>query len=395
MKIVVAHNFYKLAGGEDQCVAAEVAMLRAYGHEVTEYYLHNDSIDGMGHLQLASRMIWSQPTVRELRQILRARRPQIVHFHNTLPLISPAAYYVARAEDARVIQSLHNFRLCCPNALLFRNGTVCEDCLGKAIPWRGIAHKCYRDSYAASAAVAAMLTVHRSLGTWHDAIDTYIALTEFGRRKFVEGGLPADKIAVKCNFAYPDPGPGEGKGGYAIYVGRLSKEKGLGTLLEAWRHVGAAMPLKLVGDGPMATTVKEAAAANGAIQWLGRMALGAVYNLIGDAAVLVLPSQCYETFARVIIEAFAKGTPVIASRLGAMPEIIDEGRTGLLFRPGDPHDLAAQIRSILADPVKLQRMRQGARRTFDQNFTADANHRSLMKIYHRAMDAHSRPALEG
>jgi glycosyltransferase involved in cell wall biosynthesis len=393
MKVVVAHNFYREPGGEDQCVAAEVAMLRAHGHEVTEYYLRNESIDSMSRLQLASRMMWSRPAVRELRHLLRARRPQVVHFHNTFPLISPAAYHAARAEDARVIQTLHNFRLLCPNALLFRNGVVCEDCLSKAIPWRGIAHKCYRDDYVASAAVATMLVMHRTLGTWRNAVDKYIALTEFGRRKLVEGGLPADKIAVKSNFAYPDPGPGTGKGGYAVYVGRLSVEKGVKTLLEAWRHLGGLLPLKLVGDGPMAAAVREAAAENGSIQWLGSMPLEAVYQQIGEATILVLPSQCYETFARVIIEAFAKGTPVVVSKLGSMAEIVEDAQTGLHFKPGDPQDLAAKVRSLVADPLKLQCMRRAARRKFDQNFTAEANHEMLMTIYHRAMSARSKPEL--
>ena len=394
MKVVVAHNFYKQPGGEDQCVAAEVAMLRARGHDVTEYYLRNELIDAMSGLQLAARMMWSSPAVRELRQILRARRPQIVHFHNTFPLISPAAYYAARAENARVVQTLHNFRLCCPNALLFRDGSVCEDCLGKVIPWRGVAHKCYRDNYVASAAVATMLTMHRAIGTWRNAVDTYIALTKFGRRKLVEGGLPADKIAVKPNFAFPDPGPGSGNDGYAIYVGRLSAEKGVKTLLKAWRHLGDVLPLKLIGDGPLAAAVTQAAAENASIQWLGSMPLDAVYELIGRAAILVLPSQCYETFARVIIEAFAKGTPVVVSKLGAMAEIVDDGHTGLFFKPGDPADLAAKVQSIIANPLKLKCMRQAARRIFDQNFTADANHKILMTIYEGAMRSGSRPELQ-
>jgi glycosyltransferase involved in cell wall biosynthesis len=394
MNILIAHNFYKQPGGEDQCVAAEVAMLRAHGHEVTQYCLSNDSVDAMGRLELVSRTIWSRPAFRELRQLFRAHRPQIAHFHNTFPLISPAAYYAARAENVGVVQTLHNFRLCCVNALLFRDGEVCEDCLGKAVPWHGIVHKCYRDSRAASTAVATMIATHRALGTWRNTVDVYIALSESSRRKLVEGGLPADKIAVKSNFAYPDPGPGAGRGGYAVYVGRLSAEKGVETLLKAWRQLGGAPPLKLVGDGPMAAAVQEAAAHNTGIQWLRGVSHETVYELVGEAAFLVLPSQCYETFARVVMEAFAKGTPVIVSKLGAMAEIVDDGRTGLHFKPGDPEDLAGKVRSILADPLRLTRMRQAARQTFDQNFTADANHKILMAIYERAMSGRGRRELQ-
>jgi glycosyltransferase involved in cell wall biosynthesis len=390
MDILVAHNFYKQAGGEDECVAAEVALLRAYGHKVTEYYLHNDALDKMGRLEALSRTIWSRPAFHELQQLLRKERPQIAHFHNTFPLISPAAYYAAQAEDVRVVQTLHNFRLVCANAILFRQGAVCEDCLGKTIPWPGVLRKCYRDSYVASAGVVAMLTAHRAIGTWRNLVDVYVALTESSRSKLVVSGLPAEKIAVKPNFAYPDPGVGAGKGGYGVYVGRLSAEKGVDTLLRAWRIVGETLPLKVVGDGPLASQAREAASGYGGVQLLGHLPLSRVYELIGDATVLVLPSQCQETFARVAMEAFAKGTPVIASRLGAMAEIVEDGATGLHFHPGDATDLAEKVRALLSDPLRLARMRQSARLSFERRFTAEANHNILMSIYRRALEA--RPA---
>jgi glycosyltransferase involved in cell wall biosynthesis len=388
MKVVVAHNFYKHLGGEDGCVAAEIALLRAHGHKVIEYYLNNESVDAMGRLQLACRTIWSHTAAQELRDLFRMHRPQIAHFHNTFPLISPAAYYAARAENVRVVQTLHNFRLCCPNGLLFRDGEVCEDCLGKAIPWPGIMNKCYHNSRSASAAVATMQTVHRGLGTWRNTVDTYIALTESSRRKLIEGGLPADKIAIKPNFVHPDPGPGAGIGGYGVFVGRLSPEKGLKTLLMAWRHLGGAFALKLVGDGPMAADVQEAAAGNPSIQWLGSLPTEAVYALVGEATFLVLPSQCYENFPRVIVEAFAKGTPVIVSKLGAMAEIVDDGLTGLYFKPGDHVDLATKVRRILAEPVEAARMRRTSRQEFDKKYTADSNYKSLLAIYGRALRIH-------
>jgi glycosyltransferase involved in cell wall biosynthesis len=387
MNILVAHNFYKQPGGEDQCVSAEVAMLRNYGHQVTQYCLSNDAIDAMGRVELAARTTWSRRAFCELRQLFQTHRPQIAHFHNTFPLISPSAYYAARAENVRVIQTLHNFRLCCVNALLFRDGEVCEDCLGKAVPWRGIVHRCYRNSYTASAGTAAMVATHRLLGTWRNAVDTYIALSESSRRKLVAGGLPADKIVIKSNFAYPDPGPGEGGAGYAIYVGRLSAEKGVETLLAAWRQLGVP-PLKLVGDGPIAPAVRAAVAHNSRIEWLRSAPQQTVYDLVGKAAFLVLPSRCYENFPRVVIEAFAKGTPVIVSKLGAMAEIVEDGRSGLHFKPGDVVDLAEKVQRILADPLKLKRMRQAAREKFEQNFTADANHNILMAIYERALSRH-------
>jgi glycosyltransferase involved in cell wall biosynthesis len=338
--------------------------------------------------------VWSRPAFLEMRGLIAELRPQVVHFHNTFPLISPAAYYAARAEGVPVVQTLHNFRLLCVNALLFRNGKPCEDCLGRPVPWQGVAHRCYRDNRAASAAVAAMIAVHRLLGTWRNAVDAYIALSEFSRRKFIEGGLPADKIVVKSNFAFPEPSTGTGNGGYAVYVGRLSAEKGVETLLKAWRRLGTAVPLKIAGDGPLAPAVQQAMAQNPAIQWLQSVSHDNVYDLIGAAAFLILPSQCYEgALPRVVIEAFATGTPVIVSRHGAMAEAIHDRRNGVHFDPGNPEDLAAKVRCLFSDSSALKRMRQGARETFDRNFTADANHEALMAIYARAIDGYLRPDL--
>ena len=381
MKILIAHNYYQQAGGEDHCVTAEVAMLRDHGHEVIRYNLHNDSIDSMSRLQVGLRTIWSRTSYHEIQELIRTSRPDIVHFNNTFPLISPAAYYAARAENVPVVQTLHNFRLLCPNALFFRNGQVCEDCLGKSIPWPGVLHKCYRGSLAASATVATMLATHRAMGTWRNAVDAYIALTEFGRQKFITGGLPADKIFVKPNFVYPDPGPGTGKGRYAVFVGRLSEEKGIETLLTAWKSLGGIVALKIVGDGPLAGAVAQAATSDSGIEWLGSQPLEVVYPMIGDAMFLVLPSQCYETFPRVLIEAYAKGTPVIASNLGAMATVVDHGRTGLHFRPGDAADLVAQVHRLLADPLELNRIRQTVRQEYEEHYTAQSNYHTLMAIY--------------
>lgn len=385
MDILVAHNFYQQPGGEDQCVAAEVAMLKAHGHNVIQYCLHNQSIGSLSHVGVASRTVWSQPAFRELRNLLRLHRPRIIHFHNTFPLISPAGYYAARAEGVRVVQTLHNFRLVCANGLLFRDGAVCNDCLGKTIPWAGVVHKCYRGSRPATATITAMLMAHRVIGTWSRTVDVYVALTEFGRHKFIAGGLPADKIVVKSNFVYPDPGPGEATEQYGAFVGRLSPEKGVETLLAAWKHLAGKLPLKIAGDGPLAPAVTAAAATDPTIQWLGSQPLEAVHKLIGCASVVIVPSRCYETFSRVVAEAFAKGTPVIASDLGAMAAIIDHGRTGLLFKPGDPDDLVAKLDQILENPPMLARMRRAARQEFELKFSSESNYTALMAIYHQAL----------
>jgi glycosyltransferase involved in cell wall biosynthesis len=284
-----------------------------------------------------------------------------------------------------VVQALRNYRLLCPNALFLRDGRVCESCLGKAIPWPAVVHGCYRDDRAASAVVAALLTAHRALRTWTRAVTLFFTLTEFARRKLVEGGLPANRTVVKPNFIDPDPGPGTGRGGYAVFVGRLSPEKGLDTLLGAWERLPEAVPLKVLGDGPLADQVKSAAARDRRIEWLGRRSPAEVLAILGDAALLVMPSIWYETFGRTIIEAYARGTPAVVSRLGAMAELVDDGRTGLLFAPGSADDLVVKVRGLLADPDQLQRMRGAARQEFEEKYTAARNYRLLLGLYEQAL----------
>ena len=249
------HNHYQQPGGEDQVFEVEGALLEAHGHRVLRYTQHNDSVADMTRAELAKATVWNTVAYRELRTLIREEQPQVAHFHNTFPLISPAAYHAARAERVPVVQTLHNYRLICPSALFFREGRVCEDCSGKAVPWPGVAHACYRGSRSSSAAVAAMLTAHRVLGTWSRAVDAYIGLTEFARQRFVRGGLPAEKIVVKPNFVHPDPGAGGGDGEYVLFVGRLSEEKGVDTLLKAWKRPRVRVPLKIVGDGPLVPEV--------------------------------------------------------------------------------------------------------------------------------------------
>jgi glycosyltransferase involved in cell wall biosynthesis len=383
MRVLLLHNRYQLPGGEDQVFAAEGDLLEAHGHRVARYTAHNDQVAGMSRYALARATVWNQAVYRELRALIRSERPQIAHFHNTLPLISPAAYYAAQAEGVPVVQTLHNYRLLCPNALFFRDGRVCEDCLGKSFPWPGVAHACYRESRPASGTVATMLSTHRALGTWKGAVNVYVALTEFARQKFVEGGLPPERIVVKPNFVHPDPGMGQGSGDYVLYVGRLSKEKGLDTLLAAREQFGMDVPLNLVGEGPLAPQVAEAARRK-QLEWLGQLPKDQVLELMKEAKALIFPSVWYEGFPMVIAEAYAVGLPVIASDLGSMSSLIDHRRTGLRFRPGDPGELAAQVRWAIKNPELLEVMRQTARARFESEYAAERNYRLLLEIYERA-----------
>jgi glycosyltransferase involved in cell wall biosynthesis len=386
MKLLLCHNYYQQPGGEDQSFAAEARLLEANGHQVVPLTLHNDAIDGMSRCGAARRTLWNKEIYSQVRQLVRQEKPDLLHCTNNFPLLSPALYYAARREGVAVVQSLRNYRLLCPNAQLLRDGQVCEDCLGKAVPWPGIVHGCYRNSKAATAVVAALVSGHRLLGTWDHVVDLYFTLTEFARKKFIQGGMAPERIVVKPNFIDPDPGPGEGRGGYAVFVGRLSTEKGIESLLAAWRRLSCRTSLKIVGDGPLADQVRAAAASDARIEWLGRRTEDEVLALVGDAAFLVMPSIWYETFGRTIIEAFSRGTPVVASRLGALAELVDEGRTGLLFRPGDAADLASVVERMLSDPVQLARQRREARREYETKYTAAINYRLLLSIYEQALD---------
>ena len=393
MRVLMVHNAYQQRGGEDFAVEREIELLRERGHQVSTFFVSNDDIANMSRARLAADTLWSFSSKRFLKERLQNERPDVVHFHNILPLISPAAYYAAHSEGVPVVQTLHNYRLLCPNALFYRDGGTCEDCLGKPVPWPGVVHACYRGSRAASGMVAGMLTAHRFLKTWTEKVDVYIVPTEFARRKFVEGRIPAEKIAVKPNFVNLDPGPGEGKGGYALFVGRLSEEKGVETMLRAWELLGDRIPLKVVGDGPLAERVSGAAERLSRVEWMGQIPGEQVTELMKDAAFLVFPSTLYEVFPLVIVEAFATGLPVTASDIGNVSSLIDHGHTGLHFRPGDAEDLAAQMERVLLHPEDLDRMRREARAEFEAKYTAERNYERLMEIYDLAMERASRTAV--
>ena len=389
MKVLVVHSYYQQPGGEDAVFADETRLLREHGHQVLTYTAHNADLSRKGALEQAATALWNRGASAELRRLCEAERPDVAHFHNTFPLVSPAAYYGVASAGVPVVQTLHNYRLVCPNALLFRDGAPCEDCLGKAVPWPAIVHACYRDSRSASGVVALMLAGHRALGTWSRHVTVYVTPSEFTRQKLIEGGVAAANIVVKPNFVAPDPGLGAGDGSYALFVGRLTAEKGVRTLLRAWAQLGKALPLRMVGDGPLADEVAEAAAMGGGVQWLGKQPSEEVYRLLRGATCLVFPSEWYEGAPKVIVEAFATGTPVVAARIGAAAELIEDGKTGRFFAPGNADELAECIRQLLASPPALFRMRAAARRTFEERHSAERNHELLVSIYAAAIAQHA------
>jgi glycosyltransferase involved in cell wall biosynthesis len=382
MKIVQAHNYYQQHGGEDTVFESEAALLATYGHTIIQYSRNNSEIGSAGSLSLALNTVWSRASYRAIRILLQRERPDVLHVHNTLPLISPAVFHAAHAENTPVVLTLHNYRLLCPSGLLLREGKICEQCAGRSLAWPGVFHACYRDSTAASAAVATLLTTHRLLGTWTSRVDTYIALTEFARNKFIEGGLPASRIVVKPNFHFPDPVQGEHRGGYGLFAGRLSREKGLHTLLSAWKSVRGS--LKIVGAGPDASLLSRCT--NERVLILGMQQKDRVLALMQNADYLVFPSLWYEGFPLTIVEAFATGLPVIASRLGSAAEIVDDGRTGLHFDPGDADDLAAKVNWAIDHPEEMRVMGFQARAEYELKYTASKNYEMLISIYENAIE---------
>jgi glycosyltransferase involved in cell wall biosynthesis len=385
MNVLVVHNFYQQPGGEDQVFRDEVELLRGRGNHVTVFNVHNDAVANLGKLALARKTLWNDETYQQIRQIVQREQIEVAHFHNTFPLVSPAAYYAAKDAGAAVVQTLHNFRLLCPAATFFRDGHVCEECLGRKVTWPAVVHACYRDNRPASAITTSMLAYHRFKGTWHDAVDVYIALTDFAKRKFIEGGLPDSKLVVKPNFVAPDPGEGPGGGGYVAFVGRLSPEKGISTLAEAWsKHLPKAIRLKILGDGPCRDLVNDNSVIRGGGEWLGRRAMAEVYAILARAEALIFPSLWYEGLPRTIVESFACGTPVIASDLGSMAELVRPGKTGQLFPAADAAQLARHVDELLSDNSKLSDLRRGAREEFLRIYTADRNYPMLIEAYQRA-----------
>lgn len=384
-RVLIVHNAYRFKGGEDAVVEAEAAMLAARGHAVDLFTRHNDEIGAMSALRLAVGTVWSGRSAADFERCVRRFKPQLIHVHNVFPLISPSIYWVAQAHGIPVVQTLHNFRLLCPQAMLLRAGRVCEDCVG-AVPWRAVVRGCYRDSRAQSAVVAMMLGAHRLIGTWQNKVTRYIALNEFGRARFIAGGLPPGRIAVKPNFVAA-PGDGAAQGAQPrrdfLFVGRLAPEKGLAVLAAAAAQVPGAR-VALAGDGPHAGFIEG----KPGLQALGRLDAPAVRRRMGQAAALVVPSICYETFGLVIIEAYACGLPVIASRIGGFPGLVSEGETGLLFEPGDAAQLAGKMRWAMAHPEEMARMGRNARKAYEAEFTEEQNYARLIAIYADALNNH-------
>ena len=387
MRILIVHNRYQQPGGEDAVARTEFNLLKGFGQEVRLYERSNDEIKDYSFLERINslrEMGWSEDSYNDIRKILKEFSPDVVHCHNIFFTITPSVYQACRDEGVPVVQSLHNFRLLCSNALFFRGGKVCEECLEHKNLWRGVYYGCYRNSRLMTALVVRMLQDHWKRGTWLDMVDLYITATEFSRRKYIMAGIPAEKIAVKPNVNLSDTVKENQDQGYALYAGRLTPEKGARVLLEAWKKK-ACLPLKIVGDGPLAAELKKGFEDIQEVEFLGFVPEDRYDECMKGAKFLIVPSLCYENFPRVVAEAYSYGVPVLASSLGGFPEIVSEGKTGLLFRPGDVDHLLEKIQWMVSHQDHRPAMRENIRQVYATVYSARKNYEMLIDIYKKAI----------
>jgi glycosyltransferase involved in cell wall biosynthesis len=371
MRVALLHSRY-LSGdlsGENRVVADEAALLRAGGHEVATFT--PSARIGAGSLALARDAIWSRSALEHIRRLAAQFRPDVVHVHSLYPALSPG---VLRIESP-IVMTLHNARLLCLPATLLRSGERCELCVGK-VPWRGVAYACYRRSRPASAALAASLTLHRMAKTFEN-VSLFLAVSEFVRAKHIEAGFDPDRIRVKANFVQPAKRR-VGAGRAFVYVGRLTREKGVDTLLRAWGDAS----LEIVGDGEERKNLERMAAPS--VRFLGPVAAERVTELLADARALLIPSRS-EGLPRVVVEAFAAGVPVAASRVGGLPELVDDGVNGLLVEVDDEVGWRSAVRRLSVD-VESERLGAGALETWERRHSPAKGLAELEKAYSDAIE---------
>ena len=382
MKILLIHCHYRLPGGEDAVFAAERAQLERHGHTVVVYERSNEeAAHGLAKLLLPLHAVWNRRAAREVRALIAREKPDAIHIHNTLLLLSPAVVRAAKQSGVPVVQSLHNFRLFCPNGILLRDGNVCEDC-----PHHGLScalrHRCYRGSLAQTAVVVAAYALHRRIGTWRGV--TMVALTEFDRRKLLEFNrerpmFDADRLVVKPNPVCVEPRevlPWADRKPQMLFAGRLEELKGLRTVLQAWQLLGDAAPdLLVAGEGPLGDWARENAGPK--VHFLGQLAPAELHRHMAESRAVVAPSLCYESFALVPAEAHMLGTPVLASDLGNVGASVRPGIDGLRFAPGDAKALAGAVGALSAMQIDCGAIAAAARRTYSE----EENTRALLRLY--------------
>jgi glycosyltransferase involved in cell wall biosynthesis len=391
VKVLVVHNRYRAErpSGENVLVEAEARLLEEHGCRVERLVVSSDDIGlwpAARKALLPARVVWSLAGYRLMADAIERFRPDVVHVHNTFPLLSPSVLWAARSSGAAVVLTLHNFRPLCPAANFLRDGQICEECLGR-VPIPAVRHGCYRDSRAATVPLAVMSAVHELAGTWIRCVDTLIVPSEFARRTYVRAGWPPSKLAVKYN-GVPEPGSRrEGPGNGFTCLARLDVEKGVDVLLRAWAE---AFPhgeesLLVLGSGTREAVLRRVARAQRGVEFHGHVERSRALELVAAARSLILPSRYYETFGLALVEAYSLGVPVIASRIGALSEIVEDGRTGLLVPPDSPVELASALVRMANSAELSLRLGREARSTYERRFHPDRTTERLITIYGRAL----------
>ncbi len=359
-------------------------MLRAHGHEVHEYLDSNEALDSSGLARAGAELLWSRRTTRALRVLIHSFQPDIVHCHNIFYRISPSVYWICRELGVPVVQTLHNFRLGCANARLSRDGLPCEICLTSALgPLHGIRHRCFQNSAVKSLALSGAVAFHLRLDTFSKCVETFVCLCEFALQRHVLSGLPEEKLVVKPNCVYPDPGFETRRGTFCLFAGRLEIDKGIRVLLDA--AAGLKIPIWVVGQGPLESEVQLAAMQLENLRYLGPLPRAEVLDLMKSARLLLFPSVAYENFPMTIAEAFSVGLPVIASAQGAAREIVDDSINGAHFQPASAPDLARVVQTLWDDSATVAQMRQAARAKYERAYSGEATYSALRSIYERAI----------
>jgi len=381
MRILLLHNRYHKTGGEDTALESEACLLRSRGHQVRTVFASN-GVSGGAAMGLVWNSSWSQPSFDAVRDVCREFQPDIAHVHNFWMSWSPSVHGACRAEGVPTVQTLHNFRLFCVNAVCLRQGSPCQDCVG-ASPWLGAVRRCYRNSFFASASVARMISANRRRQTWERDVNAFIVPGEHARALFLRAGLPAERLHVKPNLVHDSGPPATRPSDYQVlaYIGRLSEEKGIGVLLDAWKRTQrkSGARLLIVGEEQIPGAYSRNAPSN--VTFAGRVEPGVVPGMLESVRALVAPSLCYETFGTSVVEAYANGRGAIASNLGSLAHLVDHGRTGLKFQPGNADALARQMELVLDSDTLSDALGTQARAEYVRRFSADINYQKLMNIY--------------
>ena len=382
MRVLVVHNNYRQPGGEDEVAKREAALLRSRGHDVKEFHRSNaetQQASGLAAGLVALESIWSRQAATELSNLAGEFKADVVHFHNTFHRISPSAYRACRQHGAAVVQTIHNPRFLCPSATFWRKGRLCVDCLKSRAKFPGVRHGCYHGTTGHTIMAAGFTAISYLEGVTWKQVDLFLLSTHFYHKLFMDAGWPQDRMQVKPHFLAEVPVAQADRGEYALFVGRLSPEKGVKTLLRAWDGM-RDIPLVLRGSGELQNCIPPH------IPRTQRLTQAELFELYRGARFLVWPSEgYYESFGLVAVEAFACGIPVIAARTGVAEEIVQDNRTGLFFSAGDSDDLVRMVRWAWNHPSELEEMGHQAREEFLRKYTADANYPQIEKAYLTAM----------